>query len=78
MMIFEGLIFSFVGLDINLLKDTSVIVKEHGGEIFRPPAACFGPSILKANYIVTGKTTTTTTTTTTTNAITIIRYKGHK
>ena len=72
MKIFEGLVFSFVGIDINLLKDTSVIIKEHGGDIYRPPAACFGPSKLKANYIITGNSTTTNTTNTNTN-----RYKGH-
>ena len=63
MKIFEGLAFSFVGIDINLLLSTTTVIKEHGGDIYRPPAACFGPSKLKANYIITGNRTANTTTT---------------
>jgi hypothetical protein len=53
-MLFAGLVFCFVNVDINLYKDVSIIIKQHGGDIYRPAASCFGLQQLKANYIITG------------------------
>lgn len=53
-MLFTGLVFSFVDVDINLYKDTSIIIKQNGGDLYRPLASCFGLQSLKANYIISG------------------------